>query len=153
MNDQVNVLIMEPLVDILMSTPPESGISKVSELTLSTIFSRHDSHRTRMYFATMALDVLYTVLHHNFCIISFFQLFHFLSLLNIDFFLVVLLEREGFLPYIAQIIWNMASRSLDDLRSNTMLVAHCLGAMRTVAGLIISDTAPERYNSLLYNVM
>ncbi|XP_028401066.1 uncharacterized protein LOC114524145 [Dendronephthya gigantea] len=101
-NDQVNALIMEPLIDILMSTPPESGISKVSELTLSTIFARHDSHR------------------------------------------VVLLEREGFLPYMAQIIWNMASRSLDDLRSNTMLVAHCLGAMRTVAGLIISDTAPER---------
>ncbi|CAB4015539.1 E3 ubiquitin- ligase RNF123, partial [Paramuricea clavata] len=102
-NDQVKVLIMEPLLDILMSTTPESNISKVSEFMLLTIFARHDSHR------------------------------------------IVMLEKEGFLEYMAKIIWNVASRSLDDLRSNTMLVAHCLGAMKTLAGLILSDTAPERF--------
>jgi hypothetical protein len=48
-NDQVNVLIMEPLLDILMSTTPESNISKVSEFMLLTIFARHDSHRIGMY--------------------------------------------------------------------------------------------------------
>lgn len=48
-NDQVKVLIMEPLLDILMSTAPESNISKVSELMLLTIFARHDSHRIGMY--------------------------------------------------------------------------------------------------------
>ena len=64
-----------------------------------------------------------------------------------------MLEKEGFLEYMAKLILNMASRSLDDLRSNTMLVAHCLGAMKTVAGLILSDIAPERYScSLLQHV-
>lgn len=64
--------------------------------------------------------------------------------------LVVMLEKEGFLEYVAKIIWNMASRSLDDLSSNPMLVAHCIGAMKTVAGLILSDTAPERYKCCFY---
>ena len=48
-NDQVKVLIMEPLLDLLMSTPPESNISRVSELMLLTIFARHDSHRIGKY--------------------------------------------------------------------------------------------------------
>ena len=65
-------------------------------------------------------------------------------------YLVVMLEKRGFLEYMAKMIWNMASRTLDDLRSNAMLVAHCLGAMKTVAGLILSETAPERYNIKSY---
>ena len=63
-----------------------------------------------------------------------------------------MLEKEGFLEYMAKMIWNMASRSLDDLRSNTMLVAHCLGAMKTVAGLMLSDTASERYKIICMKV-
>lgn len=59
-----------------------------------------------------------------------------------------MLEKKGFLEYMAKMIWNMAS--LDDLRSNAMLVAHCLGAMKTVAGLILSETAPERYSIKSY---
>lgn len=59
--------------------------------------------------------------------------------------LAVMLEKEGFLEYTAKLISNMASKTLDDLRSNTMLVAHCLGAMKIVAGLVVSKAAPERY--------
>ena len=44
-NDQVEVLIVVPLLEILMSTPPESNISKVSELELLTILARHDCLR------------------------------------------------------------------------------------------------------------
>ena len=44
-NNQVEVLIVVPLLEILMSTPPESNISKVSELELLTILARHDSLR------------------------------------------------------------------------------------------------------------
>ena len=49
MNDQVKVLIIEPLLDILMSTSPESNISKVSELMLLTLFARQESHRIGTY--------------------------------------------------------------------------------------------------------
>ena len=47
--DQVEVLIIEPLLDVLMSTSPENNISKVSELMLLTLFARQDSHRIGMY--------------------------------------------------------------------------------------------------------
>jgi hypothetical protein len=73
------------------------------------------------------------------------------SIVHVFSFVVVMLEKEGFLEYLAKIIRNVASRSLDYLRSNTMLVAHCLGAMKTLAGLILSDTAPKRYTVLYMN--
>lgn len=101
-NEQVEVLIMAPLLDILMSTPPESNISKVSELELLTILARHDSHRK------------------------------------------VMLRKAGFLEYMAKLIWNTGSRSLSDLRSNPMLVAHCIGAMKTISGLVLSEGAVAR---------
>ena len=66
-------------------------------------------------------------------------------------FFVVMLSKEGFLEYMAKMILNMASISLDGVRSNSMLVAHCISAMKTVAGLILSDTAPERYSTLYLN--
>ena len=55
-----------------------------------------------------------------------------------------MLQKEGFLEYMAKLIWNMGSRSLDDLRSNPMLVAHCIGAMKTISGLVPSEGAVIR---------
>jgi hypothetical protein len=58
-----------------------------------------------------------------------------------------MLEKVGFLEYLAKMIGNVAYRSLDEISTNSMLLAHCLLAMKVVAGLILSDTAPERYST------
>ena len=45
MNELVQNNILLPVMDLMMSTPPSSAISKVSELELLTIMARHDDHK------------------------------------------------------------------------------------------------------------
>lgn len=44
-NELVLTSLLLPIIDLMMSTPPSSAISKVSELELLTIMARHDDHK------------------------------------------------------------------------------------------------------------
>lgn len=49
MNELVLTNLLLPVIELMMSTPPSSAISKVSELELLTIMARHDDHKHGMY--------------------------------------------------------------------------------------------------------
>jgi len=44
-NELVLTNLLLPVIDLMMSTPPSSAISKVAELELLTIMARHDDHK------------------------------------------------------------------------------------------------------------
>lgn len=51
---------------------------------------------------------------------------------------------SGFVEYMAELIWNMSSKTGDQLRANPIAVAHCIGAMKVVAAISIAKDYGER---------
>jgi hypothetical protein len=51
----------------------------------------------------------------------------------------VMVGVDGFLKYLAELIWNVASKSSEYLREHPMFLAHCIGALKIVSGISISE--------------
>ena len=64
----------------------------------------------------------------------------FLFLTRILFaFISVMVNSEGFMEYIVQLIYSMANKTADHLRANPLLIAHCIGAMKIITAISISQ--------------
>ena len=54
-------------------------------------------------------------------------------------FILVMVNSEGFMEYIVQLIYSMANKTADHLRANPLLIAHCIGAMKIITAISISQ--------------
>ena len=45
---------------------------------------------------------------------------------------------DGFMNYIVELIDNMSSKTADHLRANTLVIAHCIGAMKIITAISIA---------------
>ena len=54
-------------------------------------------------------------------------------------FTSVMVNSEGFMEYIVQLIYSMANKTADHLRANPLLIAHCIGAMKIITAISISQ--------------
>ena len=50
-----------------------------------------------------------------------------------------MVNSEGFMEYIVQLIYSMAKKTADHLRANPLLIAHCIGAMKIITAISISQ--------------
>ncbi|XP_035674331.1 uncharacterized protein LOC118414406 [Branchiostoma floridae] len=96
-NRRVKKMALDPTLKLLLSTPPTSNISKVSELELLEILARHEEFQD------------------------------------------VIICREGFLDYLAVTVWDFTEKSLEELQSKPLAVAHCLGALKVLAALSVHE--------------
>ena len=52
---------------------------------------------------------------------------------------LVMVNTEGFVEYIVELIYNMASKTADHLRANPLVIAHCIGAMNIITAISIAQ--------------
>lgn len=50
-----------------------------------------------------------------------------------------MVNSEGFMEYIVELIDNMASKTADHLRANPLVIAHCIGAMKIITAISIAQ--------------
>ncbi|XP_066278423.1 uncharacterized protein [Branchiostoma lanceolatum] len=96
-NRRVKKMALDPTLKLLLSTPPTSNISKVSELELLEILSRHEEFQD------------------------------------------AIIHREGFLDHLAVTVWDFTEKTLEELQSKPLAVAHCLGALKVLAALSVHE--------------
>ena len=61
-------------------------------------------------------------------------------------FFLVMVNTEGFLEYIVELIYNMASKTADHLRANPLVIAHCIGAMNIITAISIAQESHVNVN-------
>ena len=69
----------------------------------------------------------------------YFSFFSFFSTRILFAFTSVMVNSEGFMEYIVQLIYSMANKTADHLRANPLLIAHCIGAMKIITAISISQ--------------
>lgn len=47
--------------------------------------------------------------------------------------------QKGFLKYLADLCWNISSNSPEYLREHPMFIAHCIGALKIISSISISE--------------
>lgn len=57
--------------------------------------------------------------------------------------LSVMVLQKGFLKYLADLCWNISSNSAEYLREHPMFIAHCIGALKIISSISISECFHE----------
>ena len=60
-----------------------------------------------------------------------------------------MVNTEGFMEYIVELIDNMASKTADHLRANPLVIAHCIGAMKIITAISIAQESHVIMNCFL----
>ena len=60
-----------------------------------------------------------------------------------------MVNTEGFVEYIVELIYNMASKTADHLRANPLVIAHCIGAMNIITAISIAQESHVNMNCFL----
>ena len=50
----------------------------------------------------------------------------------------VMVNSDGFMDYIVELINNMSHKTADQLRANPLVIAHCIGAMKILTAISIA---------------
>ena len=80
---------------------------------------------------------IYIYIYIYIYIFSFFPFFN--AYESFFAFTSVMVNSEGFMEYIVQLIYSMANKTADHLRANPLLIAHCIGAMKIITAISISQ--------------
>lgn len=57
----------------------------------------------------------------------------------------VMVNSDGFMDYIVELIDNMSRKTADQLRANPLVIAHCIGAMKILTAISIAEESHERF--------
>ena len=65
----------------------------------------------------------------------------------------VMVNSDGFMDYIVELINNMSHKTADQLRANPLVIAHCIGAMKILTAISITKESQviEYFFSLFRN--
>ena len=50
----------------------------------------------------------------------------------------VMVSSDGFMDYVVELIDNMSKKTADHLRTNPLVIAHCIGAMKIITAISIA---------------
>ena len=57
----------------------------------------------------------------------------------------VMVNSDGFMDYIVELIDNMSRKTADQLRANPLVIAHCIGAMKILTAISIAEESHVIY--------
>ncbi|XP_067026328.1 uncharacterized protein [Acropora muricata] len=57
----------------------------------------------------------------------------------------VMVNSDGFMDYIVELINNMSHKTADQLRANPLVIAHCIGAMKILTAISIAKESHEGF--------
>lgn len=64
-----------------------------------------------------------------------------------------MVNSDGFMDYIVELINNMSHKTADQLRANPLVIAHCIGAMKILTAISIAKESHVIDNFFHYLVI